>query len=163
MEIKKLSNTDLIANLKKHVKAERKITHLVLCHINEVEIRKLHLEMGYDRMCSYLTKELGYSEYAAYERLRAAELLKKFPEVSEKIESGALNLTQITEVQKCLRKKSDDGSLVPAEKVREILSVLEYQNGFNTQRYLAQEFDMPLKQNETTKPQKDESVRLEIT
>lgn len=163
MELIKLSNSELISSFKRLVKVERKITHFVLCHIIEVENRRLHLEMGYDRMYSYLTKELGYSEYAAYERLRAAELLKKLPEVSEKIESGALNLTQITELQKCLRTKAASQEVVPVEKVKEAISALEYQNGFNTQKYLAQEFDLPLQQHECTRPQKDESVRLEIT
>lgn len=163
MELNGLSNIDLITSLKRLVKAERKVTHMVLLHINEVEDRRLHLEMGYDRMYSYLTKGLGYSEYSAYERIRAAELLRKIPEVSERIESGALNLTQITEVQKCLRQKADEGEEISHDKVKEALSIIEFQNGFNTRKYLAQEFDLPLAKMESAKPQKDESVRLEIT
>ncbi|KYG63097.1 hypothetical protein AZI86_15365 [Bdellovibrio bacteriovorus] len=67
-DLRHLSNSDLVLSLKRLAKAERKITHLVLLHIIEVENRKLHLQLGYDRIFSYLTKELGYSEYSAYER-----------------------------------------------------------------------------------------------
>jgi 5-methylcytosine-specific restriction endonuclease McrA len=163
MELAKISNSDLISSFKRLVKTERKITHLVLLHIIEVENRKLHLQLGYDRMFSYLTKEMGYSEYAAYERIRAAQLLKKIPGISEKIESGTLNLTQITEVQKCLREKEIKGEEVSTEKTLEVLDAIENKNGFNTQKYLAQEFNLPIKQHESTKPQQDESVRLEMT
>lgn len=158
-----LSNSDLILSLKRLAKAERKITHLLLLHIIEVENRKLHLQLGYDRIFSYLTKELGYSEYSAYERLRAAELLKKIPAISEKIESGVLNLTQITEVQKCLKEKAHKGESVSTAKTLQVLKDIENKSGFETQKHLAQEFDRPLKQHETTRPQKDESVRIEVT
>ena len=40
---------------------------------------------------------------------------------------------------------------------------LESCNGFETKQLLAQEFDLPLKVQEIIRPQKDESVRLEIT
>ena len=163
MEITTLNSVELISQLKRLVKSERKITHLVLLHIIEIENRKLHLQMGFDRMFSYLTKELGYSEHGAYERMRAADLLKSVPEISEKIKSGALNLTQLTEVQKCLREKSQKGEDVPVGKTLEVLSAIEYQSGFATQKYLAQKFDLPLKQHESLKPQQDESVRLELT
>lgn len=162
-ELTKLSNSDLILSLKRLTKAERKITHLVLLHIIEVENRRLHLQLGYDRIFSYLTRELGYSEYSAYERIRAADLLKKIPEVSEKIESGALNLTQITEVQKCLKEKVHKGEVVSTAKTLQILKNIENKSGFETQIHLAQEFNRPIKQYETTRPQKDESVRIEVT
>ena len=57
-----LSNDDLISRMEKLVRTERKITHLVLLHIAELEERKVYAELGYDGMYSYLTRGLGYSD-----------------------------------------------------------------------------------------------------
>lgn len=65
MSLKNYSDDVLIQRMEKLVRTERKITHLVLIHINEIEGRKLHLSMGYDGMYSYLTKGLGFSDGAA--------------------------------------------------------------------------------------------------
>ncbi|MBO9665665.1 MAG: hypothetical protein J7501_02490, partial [Bdellovibrio sp.] len=90
MNLSKISNDELIGRLETLCANERKITHLILWHIIEVETRGLHLDMGFDSMYSYLTKKLGYSEDAAYRRISAARVLKKAPEISEKIENGTI-------------------------------------------------------------------------
>lgn len=163
MSLKKYSNEVLIQRMEKLVRTERKITHLVLIHINEIEERKLHLEMGYGGMYSYLTQGLGFSEGAAYRRLQSARLLKQVPAVAEKIEEGLLNLSQLTQVQKCLKEASDNGKSVSCRQTQEILQRLESKNTFETQKTLAMEFDIPVQAQQKITPQKDHSVRLEIT
>lgn len=71
--------------------------------------------MGYDGMYSYLTKGLGFSDGAAYRRLQSARLLKQLPEVAKKVEDGALNLSQLTQVQKCLKEVSQKDHSVHLE------------------------------------------------
>nr|WP_295904026.1 HNH endonuclease signature motif containing protein [uncultured Bdellovibrio sp.] len=105
MDLSKIANSELLGRLEKLTRTERKMTHLILCHINEVESRRLYAELGFDSMFKYLTKYLGYGEDSAYRRLQAARLLKQVPAVAEKIENGALNLTQLTQVQKCLKQE----------------------------------------------------------
>ncbi len=102
MNLKHFSNTELIARLEKLARTERKITHLILWHILEVEERRIYAELGYDGMYSYLTRGLGYSDGSAYRRLQSARLLKHVPHIAEKIEAGSLNLSQLTQVQKSL-------------------------------------------------------------
>ncbi|KYG63664.1 hypothetical protein AZI86_12605 [Bdellovibrio bacteriovorus] len=163
MSLKFYSNQELIQRIEKLVRTERKITHLVLLHINEIETRKLHLDMGYDGMYSYLTKGLGFSDGAAYRRLQSARLLNQVPEVAEKIEAGTLNLSQLTQVQKCLTEASQKGVVVSAYQATRILEKIENKNGFETLKTLAAEFDIPAQSFTKLTPQKDQSVRLEVT
>ncbi|KYG64974.1 hypothetical protein AZI86_12330 [Bdellovibrio bacteriovorus] len=163
MSLRKYTDDELIQRIEKLVRTERRITHLVLLHINEIEDRKIHLERGYDGIYSYLTKGLGFSDGAAYRRLQSARLLRQVPHVAEKIEAGTLNLSQLAQVQKCLKEASQKGLKVSAAKTAKILEKLELKNGFETTKALATEFDLPIQTHQRTIPQKDNSVRLEIT
>lgn len=163
MDLKNISNDELVQRLEKLVRTERKITHLVLLHIAEIEDRKIYAEMGFDGMYAYLTRGLGYSEGSAYRRLQSARLLKQVPQVAEKIESGALNLTQLTQVQKCVKEELRAGKNITTERTESILEVIENKNTFETQKALAIEFNQPVQTREYLKPQADDSVVIELT
>ncbi|MGE5084977.1 MAG: hypothetical protein ACM3MG_01655 [Bacillota bacterium] len=163
MELKFIPNNELIQRLEKLARTERKITHLVLLHIAEIEERKIYADLGFDGMYSYLTRGLGYSEGSAYRRLQSARLLKQVPTAAEKIENGSLNLSQLTQVQKCLKESIRNGESVSIEQTLEVLSKLENKNSFETQKTLALEMNLPVELHEKVKPQQDESIRLEIT
>lgn len=61
LHLTKLSNHDLESKLKQLIHQERKLLHLILLHIKEVETRKLYLKKAYPSLFEYLTKEYGYS------------------------------------------------------------------------------------------------------
>nr|WP_295901349.1 HNH endonuclease signature motif containing protein [uncultured Bdellovibrio sp.] len=163
MDLSKVTNSELLVRLEKLVRTERKITHLILCHINAVESRRLYAELGFDSMFKYLTKHLGYGEDSAYRRLQAARVLKQVPAVAEKLEEGSLNLTQLTQVQKCIKQEIKLGNKVDSHQATLILEEIQNKSSFETQTYLAQEFNLPIKTHEVIKPQQDNSVRLELT
>jgi hypothetical protein len=163
MDLSKISNDELVGRLEQLCVRERKITHLILWHIVEVETRKLYLDMAFDSMFSYLTKKLGYSEDAAYRRLSAARLLRKAPELSGKIEDGSITLTQMAQVQKCIKLEKKMGLEVSEARALEVVELIQNKSNFETQKVLALEFNQPLQVHETLKPQRDDSVRLEIT
>lgn len=163
MELNKISNQDLLNRLDKLVQTERKITHMILNHINEVESRRLYAELGFDSMFKYLTHHCGYGEDSAYRRLQAARLLKKTPEIAEKIEDGSLNLTQLTQLQKCIKQEKKNGGTVNTQQTLQILTQIKNKTSSETKKVLALEFNQPIQTHETLKPQQDGSVRLEIT
>ncbi len=163
MDFKMISNEELNLRLEKIARTERKITHIILLHINEVDSRGLHLKMGFESLYSYLVKALHYSESAAYRRIQAARLLRTVPEVAEKIESGTLNLSQLTQVQKCLKEEKKKGMTVTSQKITEVLVAMERKNTSESEKILASEFGHVPKIQEITKPQRDDSVRMEIT
>lgn len=163
MEFTKISNQDLLNRLDKLVHSERKLTHVILCHINEVESRRLYAELGFESMFSYLTRHCGYGEDSAYRRLQAARLLKKNPIIATKLEQGVLNLTQLTQVQKCLKQESKAGNAIDAKTTLQIIEQIENKSSFDTKKILAVEFNLPVHAHEVLKPQRDDSVRLELT
>ena len=153
--------------LRKLVRSERKLTHVILIHILEVESRRLYANLGFDGMFSYLTKALGYSESAAYRRLKSARLLKALPAVADKLEAGSLNLSQLTQVQNCLKIDSEkfkaNDQATNAKALELILNKIEHKNSFETKKILAFEFDQPIQTQTVVSPQKDETVRIELT
>jgi hypothetical protein len=180
MNLQNIENHDLISRTEKLARSERKITHLILLHINEIESRRLYADLGFDGMFSFLTKHLAYSESSAYRRLQSARLLKQIPEIAEKLETGSLNLTQLTQVQKCLKleNKNLKSTTTPTtsatqtissiqttniERAKIALQKIEGRNSFQTEQLLAIEFKQPAQTYEKAKPQLDESVRIEFT
>ncbi len=168
-ELMRLSNNQLVERMNRLVQTERKITHLVLSHIAEIENRRLFLEAGYSSMFEFLTKKFLYSESAAYRRLQAARLLKKVPEIVEKIEQGVLNLSQLSQVQSGIRQKEKEikksFGIKPTgliSEAKQILNRIENKTQKESQVILAQEFDISIKNKETERLQKDESLKLEL-
>ncbi len=163
VNLKYISNDDLLFRTENLVQTERKIMHLVLTHIFEIMNRRLYADLGFDSMYTMMIKKYGYSETSALRRIDAAKLLMSVPEVADRLKAGTLNLSQAVQLQKCLESEAKKGGVVSESKTQEILESLKNCNGFETRKVLAQEFDMPIKIQEIVRPQKDESVRLEIT
>ncbi|MFL5815453.1 MAG: HNH endonuclease [Bdellovibrionia bacterium] len=105
MSLKSLSNSQLVLELKVKVENERKLLMEILYALQEVEVRKLHLEMGYPDLYTFAMKELGYSSGAAYRRISAMRLLQSVPEVAPRLESGELALENASQAQSFFRKE----------------------------------------------------------
>ncbi|MNJ96638.1 hypothetical protein D3C87_143670 [compost metagenome] len=164
MNITSLSSSELMARFGKLVQTERKITHLVLECIAEIDTRRIYLERAYPSLYEFLVKEFGYSPSSAIRRIESARLLRDIPEVSEKIEAGALNLSQLSKVQQAIRtvQKIEDRQMDETEK-RSLLSKIEYTTQDQTELILAQELSLPVVTEEKEKLHRDESVTLTIT
>jgi hypothetical protein len=163
MDLSKISGKEILFRLDKLVRSERKLTHIILSHIYEVESRRLYFDAGFSSTVEYLKKGLGYSDDGAYTRFRSAQLLGQMPALEEKLESGAVNLSQLTEVQKAVRLQTRSGQKISAEQTEQIIEKLENKNIFETRLVLAQELNLPIHTYQKIKPQADESVRVEIT
>lgn len=92
MSLEKLSNQELLIATKVLVKKERALTHLVLEHLAEVEIRKLYADLKYSSLYDYCMRELGYSEDESYRRISAMRFLKRNPTVTRNLTLSTLNL-----------------------------------------------------------------------
>jgi 5-methylcytosine-specific restriction endonuclease McrA len=90
-----LSNDQLLSALDSLVASERRLLARVIGMLIEVEDRRLHLELAYPSMFAFCTSKLRLSEGEAYRRLLAARLARRFPEIIELIESGAIHLTAL--------------------------------------------------------------------
>ncbi|WP_413293114.1 HNH endonuclease [Bdellovibrio sp. HCB185ZH] len=123
--MKHLSNIQLLEKVKNLVQQERHIQVEFLNHLLEVETRKLFLEIGYGSLFDYVTKELGYSESAAYRRIQAMRLVKSVPEVQHKISSGEITLTTAAQVQGFIRAETKREGNVSIECKRDLVAAVE--------------------------------------
>ncbi len=119
MELKKLSDADLLNSTKKAVAVERDAILCVLRHLREVERRMLY-SAGQSTLFAYCTEDLGYDAGAATNRINAMRLLHELPEVEAKVESGALNLTLLSQAHSFLKKEGIRNVAVKREIVHAI-------------------------------------------
>ena len=105
LELKKLSDQNLLLQTKNLVQKERNITIQVLRHLSEIEFRKLYLKRGFSSLFDYAVKELGYSHSSAYRRIKAMKLCRAVPETASKISAGSLNLTTVSQLQTYFEKQ----------------------------------------------------------
>src|SRR5262245_41640699 len=104
--MKTISNSELHKRTVEAVASERRATHEVIELLKENRARRLYAEMGYPSLFEYLTKALGYSESAAYERYNTCMLATRVPEVSEKIQSGELSLSVASRLASHVKRES---------------------------------------------------------
>jgi hypothetical protein len=131
--MKYLNDENLHQSFANVVKSERKILHLVISYIQEIAKRRSFLKMGYASLFDYLVKAHGYSASSAQRRIEAARLVAELPELSEKIESGEINLTLIGEIQRAAKVAEKIhlekvGPEIKAEIIDEILTQAKAQS-----------------------------------
>ena len=100
MNLKQQLSQNILENLNRLVREERRITTEILWHLKEVEERKLFIGEGYTSLFSYCVEELKYSESAAYRRILAMRVLRQIPELSAALEDGLLSVATVCLVQK---------------------------------------------------------------
>ncbi len=125
MNLKNISDQTLLENTEKLVREERELLAKVLHHLREIDRRKLFSALGFKSLFEYAVKKLGYSEDQAGRRIAAMRLLEEIPEIEEKIETGALTLTNVGLAQTLFRAEQKAGTPLPKEKKLEVLAQLE--------------------------------------
>jgi hypothetical protein len=65
----------IVEKLKQLVASERKITAEIIEHIQEIDQKKIYLQMGFPNLYAFLTEYIGYTAASAQRRIEAARLL----------------------------------------------------------------------------------------
>ena len=94
-ELTHMTDDALVAETKRVAALERRSTTELLSLLIEFERRALHLTLGYSSLFAYCTRALFLSEQAAYSRITAARLAKRYPEILEQLTDGALTLSSV--------------------------------------------------------------------
>ena len=71
MDLRAISNQDLLLAIKDKATSERKLTLEILHLLREIEVRSLYLERGYSSLHRYCVEELHYSDSAAQRRIQS--------------------------------------------------------------------------------------------
>ena len=135
MNLKNLSDKDLLAAVKNAVRSERETTMEVLRHLQELERRRLFADLGFSSLFVYAVKELKYSEDEALRRISAMRLMKELPEIAEKIKACSLTLTNLAKAQTYFRHKKKSARVSTEEKL-ELLEKLENKSSRETEKIL---------------------------
>lgn len=91
----KLSDRDLIAEVKRLAGCERAATAQLIASLAELDARRLYLGEGCSSLFTYCTQVLHLSEDAAYSRIEVARLSRRCPVVLEYLTAGAVHLTAL--------------------------------------------------------------------
>jgi len=87
---------------------------------------------------SHLVQEFKYSEATAYRLLNAMKLASEVPEVEEKIQSGELSVSILSQVQSyCQAQKRENGLEIKLEEKKQILEAVEGCSKRETEKVLA--------------------------
>lgn len=162
--LKTLSASELETKFRVLVKKEKLILHDILIYIREIDRRRLYLDRARASLFEYLTKDYGYSSSAAMRRINAARLIGEIPEISEHIQAGTINLTQLSEMSRGIRERE---ALIPEpvslELKKEVYKNIQNKNGLETQQIVAATLQIVPKKKESLRQQADESILLHIS
>ena len=132
------SNHELVVDLKRLVQTERRILSDVVAHLEEVNRRKLFIDMGYKSLLKYCVGELKYSESAAYRRIKTIKLAKIVPDLVNEIKKGAINLSQSAMAQGLF-----DGRKVEKEKQKSIISEIRNKSAKKSEDIIRERLELP--------------------
>lgn len=100
--LRRLSDDELVHQLRASVVRERERTITVLFLLIEVDRRRLHRRRYSASLYSYCIDRLGYSNSAAHRRIQAARCLRDYPAVLPLLRSGQLNLSTLALVSRVI-------------------------------------------------------------
>jgi len=162
MDLKSFSDSDLLAEMKLKVETEKRTTAEIIEFVKEVERRRLFIKLEFNSLFDFMTEYFGYTPGSAQRRIDAARLLRDIPEVKRDLESGDLNLMQVSALARAVREKEKTTHVSIKEK-REIIETIKSQDLAKSEATIAKMLDIPIKTKETKRIQQDGSVRRELT
>ena len=89
----------LLVHTRSLVLHEQALQLAVLDHLREIYARHLHLRLGFSSLFDYAVRELGYSEGAAWRRIKAMRLCSETAGTRERLQDGSLSLSAAAQVQ----------------------------------------------------------------
>jgi len=90
-----LSDGLLLERVRSLVRAGHRQLADMLDLLAEVDARKLYRGQGCSSMFAYCTERLHMSEGTAYKRIQAARLIRRYPEVLDRIAGGEIHLSAV--------------------------------------------------------------------
>ena len=90
--VARLSDHDLLAQVKDLAQREREATVALIVHLAEFDERRLYLAEGYPSLFKYCTDVLHLSEHATYNRIETARAVRHFPVLLEHLAAGWVTL-----------------------------------------------------------------------
>lgn len=88
-----LTDTQLIDALNRCAREERGATASLVAHLAEMDVRELHLGLGFSSLYAYCLQVLRLSESATCKRIDVARAARRHPAILDRLADGSLSLT----------------------------------------------------------------------
>ena len=121
-----LSDRDLLAAVSRLATGERDANVSLIAHLAELHARRLHQQAGFSSLYTYCIDVVGLSESEAYDRVKAAKLVRRYPAVLTLLAAGQINLTTVRLVAPHLTPGNHEELLIAAcgKRKRELQELL---------------------------------------
>jgi hypothetical protein len=164
--LRRRSDEELLTGVRAAAAREREATEVVLRYLLEVERRKLYLRRGFSSLFDFCVQELGYCAGSAHMRIQSMRLLRdlsesKRAEVTSKIASGRLTISQLSNLQTYSRQVGPRG--VEPERKLEILARVEGESTRASQKIILQELGVEVAALERMRIRGPDQVELTVT
>lgn len=87
-----MGNDELVEATRELARRSCAVEAELLVHLGEIDERRLYLDRAFSSMFAFCTRELGFSEGAAYNRIQVARTARKLPALIEAVRSGSVHL-----------------------------------------------------------------------
>ena len=94
-----LSDDRLLERTKELSGIEHHLEVVVIDHLREIQKRRLYLRRGFSSLFDYAVRELGYSDAAAWRRIKAMRLCADVDGVRERLQNGSMTLNAAAQLQ----------------------------------------------------------------
>ena len=94
-----LSDDRLLERTKELSGIEHHLEVVVIDHLREIQKRRLYLRRGFSSLFDYAVRELGYSDAAAWRRIKAMRLCAEVEGVRERLQNGTMTLNAAAQLQ----------------------------------------------------------------
>ena len=160
------TDEELLSQVRGAAAREREATEVVLRYLLEVERRKLYLKRGFPSLFDFCVQELGYCAGSAHLRIQSMRLLRevseeKRVEIGEKLASGRLTLSQLSNLQTYSRQAYP--RRVEPERKLEILAQVEGESTRQSQKIILEALGMQVAALERMRIRGPDQVELTVT
>ena len=94
-----LSDDRLLSRTKELSRIEHHLEVVVIDHLREIQKRRLYLRRGFSSLFDYAVRELGYSDAAAWRRIKAMRLCADVEGARERLQNGTMTLNAAAQLQ----------------------------------------------------------------
>ena len=94
-----LSDDRLLERTKELSGIEHHLEVVVIDHLREIHKRRLYLRRGFSSLFDYAVRELGYSDAAAWRRIKAMRLCADVEGARERLQNGTMTLNAAAQLQ----------------------------------------------------------------
>ncbi len=91
--LESLSDDAVVLRVEKVLSKGHRLTAQLVVLLIEIEERRIHLYAACDSLTEYCVRRLGMSEGAAFRRITAARLVRRFPSLLPRLERGEVHLS----------------------------------------------------------------------